>query len=228
MWARAAEAWLSQLKNSSCWLIVLADAKLAILKSLEIVSSVNSVDRELDGTIFDSCDSWLGLLLLDIFACFSIVRSIRHRIVELILLKWSISFLFSFFPLQFNLRPLLILQTEGMHTVFTVATHNQNWFNKLTRLFIDHEWIAFHTEQKPSLCSFYLSTDVPATLLCSKVHHSFILHIMVLLCFAYCVCICAHTIVEFLSTVCLMNKINDANTELQRRRITKTKSSILE
>lgn len=64
LWS-AVVAWFSQWKYSSCWLIVLADAKLAKLKSLGMVSSVNNVERELDGTIFDS---WLGLLLLDIFA----------------------------------------------------------------------------------------------------------------------------------------------------------------
>lgn len=44
--------------------MVPAEAKLAILKSRGIVSSVSIVDRELDATMFDSL---LGLLLLDMF-----------------------------------------------------------------------------------------------------------------------------------------------------------------
>ena len=79
------------------------------------------------------------------------------------------------------------------------------------------------TQPKPSLCSFYLSTDVPATLLCLKVHHGFILlHIMVLLCFAYIVYMSAYDC--GISLFCLFATKSMMRTKFQRRRYRQSKN----
>lgn len=129
-------AWLSQWKYSSCWLIVLAtDVKLAKLKSRGIVSSVSNVERELDATKFDS---WLGLLLLDIFnfGVFSLFRLIhRYTKKELSQQKLDLN-RFVLWTIKFQLK---LLNSLFISSCFRNSLSNFNLFGNWTPL-IEHNF----------------------------------------------------------------------------------------